>query len=50
MKKQHILTNIEKTTYFNHGYSPVKSNGKWGIMDKDGKWYVEPTYEDIVIL
>ncbi len=50
LKYQNTENNIEKTTYFNHGYSPVKSNGKWGIMDKAGQWYVEPTYEDIVIL
>ena len=33
-----------------HGYAPVKSQGKWGIVNLRGEWIVQPQYEDIEIL
>lgn len=27
-------------------YAAVKQNGKWGFIDTDGKWFIEPQYED----
>lgn len=27
-------------------YAAVKKNDKWGFIDKDGEWYIEPQYED----
>ena len=34
----------------NHGFAPVKSQGKWGIVNLRGEWVVQPQYEDIEIL
>ena len=33
-----------------HGFAPVKSQGKWGIVNLRGEWVVQPQYEDIEIL
>ena len=41
---------IEDVKSFNHGFSSVKSKGKWGIMNTKGEWIVQPTYEDVNIL
>ena len=32
-----------------HGFAPVKSQGKWGIVNLRGEWVVQPQYEDIEI-
>ncbi len=32
--------------YFYGGLAPVKQNGKWGVIDKDGHFVVPPTYKD----
>lgn len=41
---------ITFATYVKHGYAPVKSQGKWGIVNLRGEWVVQPEYEDIKIL
>lgn len=41
---------IEDVKSFNHGFSSVKSKGKWGVMNAKGEWVVQPTYEAINIL
>ena len=41
---------ISKTTPFRHGYSAVKSNGKWGIMNANGEWVVQPMYDEVNVL
>lgn len=35
---------------FKHGYSPVKKNKKWGVIDTKGTWIIEPQYDDVEIL
>ena len=32
---------------FYNGYAIVKSNGKYGVIDKNGKFVIEPTYEEL---
>ena len=41
---------IDAARGFVFGYSAVKSGGKWGIMDYDGSWLVNPIYDDIDLL
>ncbi len=41
---------IEDAKSFNHGFSSVKSKGKWGIMNSKGEWLVQPTYDAVNIL
>ena len=41
---------IEKVQPFHFGYSPVKVDGKWGVMKPDGTWIVEPKYKEIQML
>ena len=41
---------IEDVKSFNHGFSSVKSKGKWGVMNAKGEWVVQPTYEAVNIL
>lgn len=40
---------IEDAKSFNHGFSSVKSKGKWGIELK-GDWLVQPTYDAVNVL
>ncbi len=30
---------------FSAGFAAVKENGKWGFIDKSGKWLIEPNYK-----
>ena len=32
--------------FFFFFYAAVKSGGKWGFIDKEGNWFIEPAYED----
>ena len=41
---------IEDVKSFNHGFSSVKSKGKWGVMNAKGEWVVQPAYEAVNIL
>lgn len=41
---------IEDVSVFRHGYSAVKVDGKWGIMDAKGQWVVKPMYQRISLL
>ena len=41
---------IEDAKSFNHGFSSVKSKGKWGIMNSKGEWLVQPTYDAVNVL
>lgn len=41
---------IKEVSIFAHGYSNVKINGKWGIMDSQGNLLVKPVYEKIISL
>lgn len=45
--KAHVIEDVKP---FNHGFSSVKSKGKWGIMNSTGQWIVQPTYEAVTIL
>lgn len=35
---------------FKHGVSPAKQNGKWGIVNAEGKWLVRPIYEAVELI
>ena len=41
---------ISEVTPFVNGYSVVKSKGKWGVMNSQGQWAVQPIYKDIELL
>ena len=32
--------------FYETTYAAVKKGGKWGFIDKDGNWFIEPVYED----
>lgn len=32
--------------FYDNTYAAVKKGGKWGFIDKDGNWFIEPAYED----
>lgn len=32
--------------FYENTYAAVKKDGKWGFIDKDGSWFIEPVYED----
>ncbi len=32
--------------FYENTYAAVKKDGKWGFIDRDGKWFQEPVYED----
>ena len=35
---------------FTNGHSAVKVNGKWGVVDMNGNWVVQPMYDNIETL
>ncbi len=35
---------------FTNGHSAVKVNGKWGVVDMNGNWVVQPVYDNIETL
>ena len=38
---------------FINGFARAEIDNKWGIIDKEGKWFIEPKYKeigDVVIL
>ncbi|WP_298713294.1 WG repeat-containing protein [uncultured Veillonella sp.] len=41
---------ISDVGMFRHGYAPVKSKGKWGVMNPNGEWIVKPIYDAVEIL
>ena len=38
---------IQAVSNFADEFSAVKVGGKWGIMNVEGQWLVEPIYKDI---
>ena len=30
------------------GYAPAKSNGKWGVVDRENEWLIPPEYDAII--
>lgn len=32
--------------FYENSYAAVKKNGRWGFIDRDGSWFLEPAYED----
>lgn len=32
--------------FYEDTYAAVKKDGKWGFVDKDGQWFIEPMYEN----
>lgn len=45
-----IMKDISATSTFTHGYSSVKINGKWGIINSKGELVVQPIYQDVNVL
>ncbi|WP_425597306.1 WG repeat-containing protein [Veillonella denticariosi] len=41
---------ISQAAAFRHGYAAVKSKGKWGVMNPNGQWVVQPQYDEIHVL
>lgn len=41
---------ISQAAMFRHGYAPVKSKGKWGVMNTNGEWIVQPIYDEVNVL
>ncbi|MDO5331677.1 MAG: WG repeat-containing protein, partial [Bacillota bacterium] len=41
---------FESAYPFSNGYAAVKENGLWGIIDKEGKYIIEPKFNDITKL
>lgn len=40
------ITNYHMRAYFSQGLLAVKSNGKWGYIDKNGHWLIPPQYNN----
>ena len=36
----------EVRIFYEGTYAAAKKNGKWGFIDKEGNWFIEPVYED----
>lgn len=32
--------------FYDNTYAAVKIDGRWGFIDREGNWFLEPTYED----
>jgi hypothetical protein len=32
---------------FRNGHAAAKSGGKWGFIDKAGKWVIEPRFDGV---
>jgi len=32
--------------FYENTYAAVKKDGKWGFIDRDGNWFLEPAYEE----
>lgn len=41
-----IKPQFEDCRKFNKGIAPVKLNGKWGFIDREGNFIINPQYED----
>lgn len=35
---------------FRHGLAPVKSHGRWGLVDIHGQWVKSPLYKDVQMM
>lgn len=40
------LGDFEQVKSFAAGAAPAKQNGKWGYIDQEGTWIIEPQFED----
>ena len=38
---------LESARKFSEGYAAVEINGKWGLIDKNGKYVIRPMYNDL---
>ncbi|MCL2159649.1 MAG: WG repeat-containing protein [Oscillospiraceae bacterium] len=43
-----IPMTFEATRPFNQGLAFAKQNGKWGFIDKSGKFVIQPEYDDVM--
>lgn len=48
-KKVAIKPQFEASGKFYEGIAPVKLNGKWGVIDKEGKFVINPQYENFLV-
>ncbi len=42
-----IAANFEAAGVFHKGSAPVRVDGKWGLIDTQGKWVLAPTFTEI---
>ncbi len=42
-------TYFEEVLSFSNGYAPAKKNGKWGFIDYNFAWFIEPIYDEIIV-
>ena len=41
-------TVYEELGMFSEGYAAAKKDGKWGVVDRDDAWLIEPIYDGVV--
>ena len=46
-ESKNIDFQYELAGLFKSGVAPAKKNGRWGLLDTDGKWLVSPKYLDM---
>lgn len=44
-----IKPQFEDCRKFNNGIAPVKMNGVWGFINKEGKYLINPQYQDFAV-
>ncbi|MDR2179310.1 MAG: WG repeat-containing protein, partial [Synergistaceae bacterium] len=44
---EHIPAVFDAIKKFSEGMVAVQSEGRWGVIDKDGKWLIAPRYQDL---
>lgn len=42
-------TIFEEMGMYTSGYAAVKKNGKWGVIDTEAEWFIEPEYDEVVM-
>lgn len=40
---------FEELGMYNAGYAAAKYNGKWGVIDTEAEWFIEPVYDEILM-
>ena len=40
---------FEALGMYTDGYAAAKQNGKWGVIDRDAEWKIDPIYDEVVM-